>query len=470
MIGIIVAAFLVRLFFLGGILYLNGEEGIMLSDSRGFLLVAENVLSGHGFSKSTVEPFLPEAHFPPLYPLFMAGSLALTNSLIPLIVFQIILSSLMPLLVFLIAKRFSENNYVATGASALMAFELMSITWSTLILTEVVAIFLLLLAVLFFLRFIEDASSRNAAFAGLFLGLSTLTRPHAQFVFFAMFVFLLFLLMQRWRRNEMFRKQAIGVLIFSTLFFITLSPWLVRNYYQFGTFSIATTGLRNVYSSLGASTLTLHTGRPFPEVREELNEAFAKKHNISVQDIKENPAYGSILADEGFAIIKAHPKEAAEVVVISLMTFFTQDLWLDYLQRFQFIPDFAIDFSPSLVLFTEGPLALARMIWDRLGAAALLPGAGRLLWVAINLLWVIGAFLALRKGGKERFVALFMTLIILFYASSSIVAGFSDQGRFRYPTTAFMFILASYALLRKRASGQPSSEFPLDTRSPLART
>jgi 4-amino-4-deoxy-L-arabinose transferase-like glycosyltransferase len=463
---ITLCAFLTRLLILGEILASSGSRGLMTNDSYGFLATAKNLTAGHGFSKSTEPPFSPDAHFPPIYPLLMAGSLAASSSLIPLVFLQIVLSSLMPLAVWRIGKFFTARRGVSTSAAALMAFEPMNMVWSVLVLTETVAVFFLLLGVYYFLKLIRGSRASDAAWGGLFLALSTLTRPHGQFIFILAAIYLGAAAIQaviKIGRGGGKNKQREGEVPISTysstlapfknlaaffaVFFLVLSPWLIRNHMRFGSASIATTGLRNVYSSLAASALSLSTGEPIGEVKNRLAREFAQKYHVDPIDIKEDPSLGKALAKEGFVILKDHPKESLEAAFISIQTFFTQDLWTDYLRRFGVLPHFEMDFSPSVILFTEGPLPLAKLIWERLGFYSIIPAIGRIFWIALGIGWIAGTIRAARKGREEKEIALMMSGVILVYALSSIVGGFSDQGRLRYPVNPFIFLLASYAAL-----------------------
>jgi|GEM_PF-1577289 len=492
--GIIITGFAIRIILLIAVVLHGGTSALMTSDSYGFLATAQNIVAGHGFSKSTAAPFTPDAHFPPIYPLLMAVSIALTRSLIPLVLLQITLSSLMPLVVFHIGEFLTDRKKVLLSAAGFMAFEPITVFWSLTPLTEVVSVFFLLVGIYFFLRLIRTWRGRDAASAGIWLALSTLTRPHAQFLFILGFLFLIIVSLRRHKGGEVVSENAVrpsghgvrpagrtseaeqsmsessvgiregfqtrlpSIIIFTTVFCAVLTPWLVRNYKQFGTVSVASTGLRNVYSSIGASTLSLHTGEAVGDVRERLNREFAKKYHVSETDIKENPALGSALAREGITILREHPKETLEVLAIDGVAFFTQDLWADYLQRFGLMPGFSIDFSPSLVLLKQGPAALASLVWQKIGLAAVIPALGRLLWILVTLCACFGLWRAIRQDAASRTTAIVFTVIILYYAATSSIAGFSDQGRFRYPAHAFLFLLASYGLIRATKKSLPETE------------
>lgn len=450
---ILTAGLLLRIFLFGIVLYTQGGEAFFVSDSAGFLQSAQNLLAGNGFSRSAGPPFLPSAHFPPVYPLLLAGSLKLASSAIPLIILQIILGTLLPLLVWKIGKIFTDKTSVCSLAAGLMALEPVTGIFNLLVITDTVAVFSLILAVLFFLHiFQKNYRTCDAALAGLFLGLSTLTKPNAQFLFIlGLLALISVIFLKNWKGGI---KTAF---FFALAFLIVLSPWLIRNTIQFGSPSVSATGLRNLYTDFAVSVLSYEAGRPYGEVEEVLKTSFSERHGISLAEISSDPSLGGALAREGLEIMFAHPHATLSVLTITLQTFFTQDLYTYFAQKFHLIQPMTFDFSPSLVLFKEGPLVLAARVWELLGIRSVIPLVGRLIWILLTAFAAGGIWAAMRNGGRERIVAIVMTAIILYYAATSAVAAFSDQGRHRYPADAFIFLLASYGALRLL---KPWSEIP----------
>ena len=440
-----------RLFLFSGILFNFGEDGLFFGDSKGFFQTAVNIKEGHGFSRDTAPPYAPSAFFPPLYPLLLAGSLAVANSSIPLILLQIALSSVMPVLVWQIARLLTDKKWVWYISAGLMAFEPLGMLWNVTLLTDTISTFFLLLSVLFFIRLllapltggasVGRHTSRDTAISAISLGLASLTRPEPQYLFLLAVIALLFL--------ALIKKLPLrAVLLFPILFLAIFSPWLVRNVIQFGTPLAATTGVRNIFSSLGTSVITYKTGRPYGEVQDELQQALAQKYGLEEKEITENPAIGPILTAEGFRILRENPKETAITLVITANSFFTQDLYTTYLRQFNIIQKFAMDFSPSVVLIKEGPIELSRKIWNSIGGLFIIPIFGRLLWIVLTIFSICGAVFSVRKHGRERVVGIVLASLILIYAGGSLVAGFSDHGRHRYPVNPFIFILAMYGLIR----------------------
>lgn len=439
---LLIGAFLFRIIVLVFIVATLGSTVLITNDSKNFLQAGINIVNGNGVSLDTIAPFHPSAHFPPLYPLIIAISLKIFGTFLPVIVLQLFISVCTAYLVWLISLRLLNTDAARLVSTALAAFEPLSFLWGLLLLTEVFAVFFLVLSIYFVIRF-SEGSSWAPVLAGYALALSALTRPHAYLLYICITASIIgyTLLTSRFDKH-IFRKIFLPSISFLAAFFLVLSPWLYRNYQLFGDATLSTTGLRNIYTAVAPAVLSLHTGKDFETVKTELRESFMSTYHATEDDIQENPAFSDELATEGFHIMRAHPKETAQVFLIAINAFFTQDLSISYLYRFHLIPNLMIDFSPSVVLLTEGPVVAAKRIWDVAGLYALIPITARMFWICINILWITGFVVLFHKGGKVRLYAIGCVGIILFYALTSSVAAFSDHGRFRYPASMFMFILA----------------------------
>lgn len=458
--AIIVLAFLLRLFTLGLLVYGGDQTIFFTNDSSRFMAVAENILQGHGMSKDTIAPYTPSADFPPLYSLLIAGSLWAGGSIIPLLVLQCLLAALFPLLVWQLAGFFSESPRVRLLAAALAAFEPQMLIWNLLVATEVVSVFLLLLSLLFFLKLPVSSRRVYAVLAGGFLAFSILTKPHAEFLLPLGFAYLLFL---AFHARERWRQAFVIALLFFGSGLLVLSPWLVRNYIRFHTVTIASTGLRNIFSDVGPSILQIQNGGSFNDARNELYSDIAAKYHISQQEIFNNPAHSGLVAREGFKIIAQHPQAFLRLIFIVEQAFFTQDLYLDYARYFHLIPQFSFGgFSPSVILLSKGPFALARMIYQNLGAYMIIPIVGRLLWIAVDIFALWGLLSVFRNEKGKGFLLLIVAAVILYYALTSLVGGFTDQGRLRYPVNSLLFILASVGWYR-HASRTPNILFKTES-------
>ncbi len=443
---IVGAAFLVRLVFFAFVLWQGGEPVFLTGDSRGFLRVAENIAAGNGISQSDSAPFLPDSRFPQIFALLLGGSLFAFGSFLPIIILNMILGSVIPLIAYRIGAHFTENRKTGIIAAVLVAFEPLTLILSILLIPHPLSLIFLLLAILSFIKFFESRSVWPAFASGALLGLSVLVRPHGKLLAgFALFFFLVFAF-RKIHMGEGVRRAFLPAALFFIGFFLILSPWMARNYFYFGTFDISSTGFRNVYTDFAVSVVSYKTGKEYGEVEQELEENFASRHSITTQDIDRDPQWGSALAREGTRILGENPKDTATVFLITLSSFFTQDLYMYFSQWFGLLKSGTIDFSPSVVLVKEGPTKLLGLVWERLGAGIFIPFFGRVLWTGVALLSFAGFVIAVWRGGTERLYALFFGFIIAYHAATSMVAAFSAQGFHRYPANVFLFLLSSYAV------------------------
>ncbi|AEH45601.1 glycosyl transferase family 39 [Thermodesulfatator indicus DSM 15286] len=236
-------------------------------------------------------PGKPTAIRPPLYPAFLAGVYKVfgPENYNAVRVIQIFLSILSGLLVYSLAKKIFHEEKVALLATGLFLFYPSLVIFNYLILTEILFIFLFLLALwllvagieqlyrldgrdCFATRLLRGFAPRNdndgekprndtphpvtaseakqsrdskawiySLLAGIFWGLASLTRSvtYPLTPFIALFLFLV----------SPNKKQGLfaGILfIFATV--LTLSPWIARNYQVFGHFiAVDTMGGLNLY-------------------------------------------------------------------------------------------------------------------------------------------------------------------------------------------------------------------------------
>ncbi|MBU4220133.1 MAG: glycosyltransferase family 39 protein [Euryarchaeota archaeon] len=222
---IVVLAFLLRLIFIFvQIKFHIFDVNFFASDSSFYDGIAKNILAGNGFGYPE-----PTAYVTPLYPLFLSAVyMIFGHNILAVQLLQALIGSLSVLCVYFIAKKIFDEK-IGSIAAIIMAFYPHQIFWSGYILTETLYVFLLLFAILFFIRFCERQTIVNALVAGILLGIAGLTRPIA-------FCFTAFLIIYIIWLN----KNKVQGLKFSCIFVIGVllvsSPWIIRNYNTFGEF------------------------------------------------------------------------------------------------------------------------------------------------------------------------------------------------------------------------------------------
>jgi 4-amino-4-deoxy-L-arabinose transferase-like glycosyltransferase len=191
--------------------------------------------SGRGFSDPFGPPTGPTAWEPPLYPYLIAGVFQIFGayskaSAFVLLTINSIFSTLTCVPIFLIAKRiFSEK--VAVGSAWAWALLPNVMFWCTRSVWET-SLATLLLASLFWLALtLEDRDGWLPwILFGLLWGITALSST-------SLLSFLPAAGLWAWVRREKCGKRSLArVVLASAVFFVCITPWLVRNHKTFGRF------------------------------------------------------------------------------------------------------------------------------------------------------------------------------------------------------------------------------------------
>lgn len=184
--------------------------------------LALSLVQNHGFSIEGEQI----ARITPGYPLFLALIYYLFGYNYSMVyIVQFLLLAGIGIIVYFIAKRHLKlSSTFSFLASAMVVTWPYFILYSTLILTEILFTFLLLLSVYFLLELQENPSLYNSLISGGVLGATTLVRPVTLLLpFWAVFFFFVFL--RKWRKKAYLLKTILILVVF----IVTLAPWTIRN-------------------------------------------------------------------------------------------------------------------------------------------------------------------------------------------------------------------------------------------------
>ena len=229
------------------------------ADGGDYVNQAQNMLDGRGFSRSESEPYLPDALHTPLYPATPAATRLLFGSLIPLIVIESFLSSLLPVLGILMARLFVQRRSVLTALGIFLALEPHLIFNTIFFATEGISVILITWGTYELLALGKTERSRHAILAGIAFGLATLARPITTYL--PLFLLPLFLYQGYIVSRTRPLLKAFG--IFLCMFALLITPWLVRNYIVFDSISMSSASWFNVYTRLATTVRAIDTGDDF---------------------------------------------------------------------------------------------------------------------------------------------------------------------------------------------------------------
>jgi len=227
-------------------IYTDGFERQPIEDARSYHNHAVSIYEGRGFSgaadsKRDISEEKILSSRPPALPYLIAGVYSITE-VNPSIarLFNIFISTVSLILVFLIAEILFNNRKVSILAALLFAFYPPSIHLSSLLLTETLASFFVLLSCLFLLLGTKANSKKYFFLGGLTLALLTLTR--SQFILLPFFIiFLGTVLNYLGLKNQNFSIKNVSILVLA--YFIAMAPWALRNYQIHDTFMPTTSRL-----------------------------------------------------------------------------------------------------------------------------------------------------------------------------------------------------------------------------------
>lgn len=400
---------------------LPGESFPLLgNDSRGYAEIARSVLNNGQFF-TDAEQILTRR--PPLYPLFIAGTMFIFGEYYGLHIvvgLQILLFSLVVALTFRIA-RFWLTRKQSIVVAALLAIE--PATWFTVsvLLSDTLFLSLLMISV-YILITPRDLTYRKSALSAFALGLAALTRSIAQF--FPLIAIIYIIIAKR-----SLRARVLNSLVFVTFFVLTLAPWMVWSSLNFGSSAISTDSISVHYNHTLPEYIASRTGEDLKTLRK------TTRTDIRLRAINENRSATTIMIEESKRIIFAHPFAYAKFHIIKSLPFFLSDgvretlVQLHTLNERQpnignFIlrADFrglfmAVAYSPTIMIIVLGALA----------------------WLSI---WASVAFSVFAPSFSFPLPRRVITFCILLILLQAALIGPAATPRHRIPALPIIFLLA----------------------------
>lgn len=200
-------------------------------DSTSYLMGAENILAGNGFSRfSGGYEIRPISGFPPFYSIMLAGVHSLVSSLMASARWlNGVLFSLNILLVGALVWRRSGSIFAGAIASLLFLTSDQIFLWHTWVMSEPLFIFLMLLGLWLFLAHFRKSNRFLVFLAGVIFALATLTR-YAGISLFAAGAFVLIFV-----DRKIWRTRLIDLGVFLAAGVGIIGAWMIRNTRMAGT-------------------------------------------------------------------------------------------------------------------------------------------------------------------------------------------------------------------------------------------
>ena len=403
-------------------------------DSPRYMLLAKNLVEHGTLSFGGSSPFQPTNFRTPGYPLFLALIYLIFHSFIPAIFFGALISAFAAPLVYLIAKEVFEER-IAFVAGILAAIEPMGLFLGVSILTEGVFTAVLLLAVYFFVRYLKAGSGTCLFSSSALLALATLIRP-------VMFYFWPFAILFILYREHIFGQRLVlkKIFVFIIIFFLVLSPWLIRNKIVVNSWQITSLqGYIFFIDHYGAVLRYLGEAGPLSDVQ-------AKALALVGPDKIFTSEGSDILFKTAIDGIKQHKLAYANIYAKSLISFFIangyKSLFIDILgvpAKAPFIPFelfLRFDFKSILKTLDNMDFGGFLIYWG-----------SKILWIVVSASFLIALiYLLWNKNYKNiRTEVLFLAVIIFYFAlitGPTAIGG----GRTKSPINGLIFIFFVFGI------------------------
>jgi len=272
-------------------------------DTINYVSIAQDLV--HGTNLNPRASF----SFPPGYPAFIALHLFLFGDRsVPIVLSQILLSSITCLLIFGLAKRLFDSAPIATVSGLLAATSFTSISLSCILLSDCLYHFLFALSLWLFLKGQDTGQWRCFVISGLLSGYATLVRPIGQmWPVMMMLIAVLYPLVLKQQlgslRSLTWSGRLLRSAVSATIAVIFIIPWIVRNSVIHGIMALA-------FTSAGgpANIAALAEGSIESKSRVEIQEQWAnnymREHHTDRISIEENYL---IYRNETGRVLHSHP-------------------------------------------------------------------------------------------------------------------------------------------------------------------
>jgi len=292
--------------------YSSGTEGY--GDALEYQAVANKIIETGTYP----ENFFLDTYRTPGFPIYIAGIYYIFGVKPHYVLFSyIFLSVLTVLFIYLISKKLFDNNIIALFAAALFALEPNTIKLVTEFGTESLHGFLLIAAFYFLISGLKNEKAYIFILSAVIFGLAALTRPVNLYFYIICLALIVFYPQKKYLYKMKF------ALLFGLVYFLTITPWMYRNYRTYGHFSTnAFQGTAVYYNAIlvkaYAEKLTMDTA--MVKVVNDVNNICEEKKLTNPFDIdREKEIYG-------YNYINEHKTEYAVLHAKGMINFFAAPL------------------------------------------------------------------------------------------------------------------------------------------------
>lgn len=221
---IFIFAFFVRIFYL---YVIDGFSMMPIEDALDYYKYSQNLIKDGDFVLYSNGEAYYSGRDPLLPYLLFITSLLFGNTLENFYVFMAIVSSAVVPVIFLIAKQFTNGFILPLLIAFSFIFYPPAVFYSSKILTETLAILFISLSFLFTLKAVSKNNLKFYVLAGIFFGVSSLTRANLFYLSFFL-VILLFFFSICINKDSKISLKGLAVMLLANI--LIVSPWTYRNF------------------------------------------------------------------------------------------------------------------------------------------------------------------------------------------------------------------------------------------------
>ena len=404
-----------------------GRGGFMwLSDSVSYLEMGKNLMLYKDLIVNI--DWGVSAWRTPLYPLFVGIFYKIIPSVWFIILAQNVVGVINILLTYKIGKLVFNSKVGFLGA-LLLIFESSRLILTNQVMSETLFVLLVLLMVYYFAKGIKEGKTSYIVISAVFCGLGALTRIVIQF--FPIGVLLFFIIYGITTK----KKWLLSAILFVSVFAVTISPWLIRNYIHFKRVELSSASGYVLYSMYGGKVLDYKLGLSDKglDAKTILDERFLKHFNLKrptdqrISILGDNwyePQYQDWFREEGVKIFKDDPLFYIGIQMRKMATFFIES-------------SASRSYGDALLVGLNLP---AKIFYPYMYYG------GRMLWILYGLLIVSSLIFFPLK--KNLWIKIFLICTILYFAMFS--GGWAGIGRARQPVNPLIFLFLASAILNYR--------------------
>ncbi|MFZ3043632.1 MAG: glycosyltransferase family 39 protein [Minisyncoccia bacterium] len=432
---IFVVALLARCVYLG-LEVQHHPDGLIgaVQGADGYYVISENIIHGHGFSGELAPPYTLNSFRPPVQPYFLALTYQVFGNYWLPLVLLLVLGSLLPIIAMRITRYMFDSRTIITGTGVILALEPVSILYSTLFYSETLFMFFFLLSFFFLFKYMRHEVWYHGVIGVALLGIATLTKAVSMYLPLVLIPFFILHF-----RKELTRARLYAVGVGIAVFLLVLSPWLYRNYHEFGSIGVTSEEGVTLYTVLVPSVLAIKNGTSFQQEYTAWIAQGIQGPNKATIDL--NGQY----VRKAIPILLSHPVALTFLTANTSLSFFTHDGMLDVLKKVGARPDQMLG-KPALFLLLSDPMRLLGFIGYYAATPAILILVLRLVWFVTTVLFFLGAVQAMRQ---QRFTfyttAAFAT--VLYFALMTLTIGLTVNSRYRLPVEFLIIPFALYGFL-----------------------